>query len=552
MFSLRSFPNVQIMLLITIGVLLSAGCASVPKPIPLISFKSTPTKIDVGETAILSWTVSNADSITISPFDGSLAASGVKSITPVITTTYQLTAYYGDKSISHNVEVVVNKPQPKMEDMPPPQPIAETPNTTKSDYLKGTINYENVANKNSLRVIINSIDHSNYPKTVKLYCTVLDAFGNHVANLAPPFNYGKSAFWNSVVETHKNKTDNIETFTVEEVRKENAPAISSVLVADYSGSMRSDIGNLEQALKTSVTYIRPDKDLYSVVQFDHRAGQTIAPTNQISALSSLIPFDNLSGGTAFYQAAVLGISSLSGQNTQKVAILFTDGIDNASLIETANDVINLSRKENVRVFVIGYSLANRDILRAIALQTGGHAYFPTSSSDLPDIFAQIYQFLKVHYIITYTSDGDKSIKNVQLTVEPAPNTKVTDQATYYPVAEIIDEPRIYDVAWFKPNSTQIDEGSNQSVNLLIDMLKKMPDKKIEVYAHTDSRGSEQSNLQLSKKRVNAFVELLVKKGITRKQIIKYDGKGKKELIHKNDKDIPWMQQENRRCEVRFV
>ena len=146
-------------------------------------------------------------------------------------------------------------------------------------------------------------------------------------------------------------------------------------------------------------------------------------------------------------------------------------MDNASLLENSNDVISMSRKENVRVFVIGYSMANREILTSIALQTGGRAYFPNSATDLPAIFAEIYQFLNVHYIVTYTSDGDKNKKNVRLTVSPSPNSNISSETTYYPQSELINEAKILDIAWFKPNSSQIDESSNQNVQKLIEYLQ---------------------------------------------------------------------------------
>ncbi|MCJ7743087.1 MAG: FHA domain-containing protein, partial [Dehalococcoidales bacterium] len=48
--------------------------------------------IETGETAVLTWTTTNAVSVTISPGIGTVAASGSTTVTPTATTTYTLVA----------------------------------------------------------------------------------------------------------------------------------------------------------------------------------------------------------------------------------------------------------------------------------------------------------------------------------------------------------------------------------------------------------------------------------------------------------------------------
>lgn len=56
------------------------------------SFNANKSSIDKGETAILTWTTTNANSVTISPEVGSVATSGSTTVTPAATTTYTLVA----------------------------------------------------------------------------------------------------------------------------------------------------------------------------------------------------------------------------------------------------------------------------------------------------------------------------------------------------------------------------------------------------------------------------------------------------------------------------
>ncbi len=72
-----------------------------PRPIyqPVInSFTSNASSIDVGQTVTLTWSTSNASSVTISPGIGTVGASGSTTVTPGATTTYTLSATGGSGS----------------------------------------------------------------------------------------------------------------------------------------------------------------------------------------------------------------------------------------------------------------------------------------------------------------------------------------------------------------------------------------------------------------------------------------------------------------------
>jgi hypothetical protein len=69
------------------------GLITEPAPSPVInSFNANKSAIDAGETAMLTWTTTNAISATISPGVGTVATSGSTTVTPAATTTYTLTA----------------------------------------------------------------------------------------------------------------------------------------------------------------------------------------------------------------------------------------------------------------------------------------------------------------------------------------------------------------------------------------------------------------------------------------------------------------------------
>ncbi|MBN2463722.1 MAG: FHA domain-containing protein [Dehalococcoidia bacterium] len=71
------------------------------------SFTANPSYIQPGQTIVLTWTVSNATSVTLSPSIGSIASSGSYNVTPGYTTTYTLSATNSAGSVSASTTVTV-------------------------------------------------------------------------------------------------------------------------------------------------------------------------------------------------------------------------------------------------------------------------------------------------------------------------------------------------------------------------------------------------------------------------------------------------------------
>jgi hypothetical protein len=71
------------------------------------SFAANPSYIQPGQTATLAWTVSNADTVTISPSVGPLANTGTFVVMPDSTTTYTLVAVSNGGTVSASTTVTV-------------------------------------------------------------------------------------------------------------------------------------------------------------------------------------------------------------------------------------------------------------------------------------------------------------------------------------------------------------------------------------------------------------------------------------------------------------
>jgi outer membrane protein OmpA-like peptidoglycan-associated protein len=103
------------------------------------------------------------------------------------------------------------------------------------------------------------------------------------------------------------------------------------------------------------------------------------------------------------------------------------------------------------------------------------------------------------------------------------------------------------------NKSAIRSGEARELDALVKLMQQFPSMEIELTAHTDSRGSEEYNLDLSKKRAESAKDYLVGKGISPKRITAV-GMGEAKLRNNCLDDTPCTEEEhqyNRRTEVRI-
>ena len=111
-------------------VALTAGCHHKPPPLPppppvqapaparpTVTLQASPSSINKGESATLSWNSTDATELNIAPEVGAVTAQGSTKVTPSDSTTYTITATGPGGSASATATVTVNAPPPP----PPPK-----------------------------------------------------------------------------------------------------------------------------------------------------------------------------------------------------------------------------------------------------------------------------------------------------------------------------------------------------------------------------------------------------------------------------------------------
>lgn len=95
------------------------------------------------------------------------------------------------------------------------------------------------------------------------------------------------------------------------------------------------------------------------------------------------------------------------------------------------------------------------------------------------------------------------------------------------------------------DSANLTATAKTNLDKLAQVLVSNPDTNINIYGHTDSKGSDTYNLSLSEKRANAVKSYLTSKGVASSRIFAM-GRGEAEPVASNDTDAG--RAENRRVE----
>jgi outer membrane protein OmpA-like peptidoglycan-associated protein len=108
--------------------------------------------------------------------------------------------------------------------------------------------------------------------------------------------------------------------------------------------------------------------------------------------------------------------------------------------------------------------------------------------------------------------------------------------------------------YYNYDRAEVREESSPELKKLLKTLRENPDFQVEIASHTDARGSDDYNLQLSQRRADAVVEWLAQNGITRERLVPH-GYGETKPVNDCANGAPCSEAEhqlNRRTEFRVI
>ena len=117
-----------------------------------------------------------------------------------------------------------------------------------------------------------------------------------------------------------------------------------------------------------------------------------------------------SGRTALFDSISQLALSLGTHPGKKVIVVFTDGGDNASILNR-QAAVGRSRKAGIPIFAVAEGDAAHDnaasgLLRDLAEATGGHMYKAPKSNEIDGVFASISDDLQNGYLLAFQAPSE--------------------------------------------------------------------------------------------------------------------------------------------------
>jgi Ca-activated chloride channel family protein len=233
--------------------------------------------------------------------------------------------------------------------------------------------------------------------------------------------------------------------------KTNLPIALSLLI-DSSASMEQRMETAQEAAIGFARKIRP-QDMAQVVDFDSRVEIRQGFTNKIEDLESAIRHTASGGSTALHNAVYISLKELAkvkAKNPDEIRrqaiVILSDGEDTSSLV-SFEEVLELAKRSETAIYTIGLQPRETSalrgfreaefVLRQLAQETGGRAFFAQRVEELKDVYGQIADELSSQYTMGYASKNprrDGAFRRVVVQVARPNVTPRTKRGYYGPVA----------------------------------------------------------------------------------------------------------------------
>jgi VWFA-related protein len=202
-------------------------------------------------------------------------------------------------------------------------------------------------------------------------------------------------------------------------RRQQPIALS--LLLDSSASMEDKLPMLQAAAVSFVKRLKSN-DMAQIIDFDSRVEIRQPFTGNQPELEQAIGRTAAGGSTSLHNALYIALKELrkiravSEEDVRRQAlIVFSDGEDTSSLI-SFDEVLDLAKRSETAVYTIALRGADTQskgfreaefVMRQLAQETGGRAFFPLRAEDLTAVYGQIADELASQYTLGYTPKNGK-------------------------------------------------------------------------------------------------------------------------------------------------
>ncbi len=506
-----------------------------------------------GSRALVTWRFDSYDYVKVMGDTTHYPKAYQVYVAPQQTTTYIIRAYRQGDSTEKQWTIRVIEPNIPNEAKRGPEAtvysVAPRASTEHSSYYIG---YQQQGSDSALqRVRVVYIDHSDSNnKTLNLHTVLLDANGNQLSSLP------------------------IESLTVGLVSKCNDREQKFQPLVGESKWLRSDLRCMmtvcmdrssyaektDAAVQKAVSdfpFYMGGSDKLSIVCFNQESSTlcqhlTKDKLNNVAELFS----GDAKGLSAMFKSVYSALGKFDRRDRQQnVLVLVCNGGDNASLVYTADDVIQRALQKRCIIFTIGIGdMVDSYPLRYLASQTGGRYYSLSSDNtlQLTGVLREINYATHGSYLlqVPLLSRALQSCDSASLRLSIKAANEVFNESfdVFGPSSNA--QPSFQALSLFEYNQSTVSAEYNPLLKSLAQVLKDNPKKTIELCGNASNEGSDDAMRDLALQRVRNVRKALSELGVNPTQV-----RGKamgdiRPLFYFQTED--WKLKFNRRVEVRWI
>lgn len=247
---------------------------------------------------------------------------------------------------------------------------------------------------------------------------------------------GKARFVGDLIKENFEVREDNQRQEILSFSREDLP-VATAIVVDNSLSMLNKRDEVVAAAKAFVRASNPKDDIF-VLHFNERLSYGLPPdipfTSDHNLLDAALNRMYLDGRTALYDAIYEALEHLKQSKlTKKALMVISDGGDNMSRRKDS-DVIREADLSGALFYAIGiYDPMDGDadpgILRKLAQNTGGEAYFPKGLDEVPGLCEKTARDLRSQYMISYSPPEQSTrageYRRIQVRVKDPQGRKLT-------------------------------------------------------------------------------------------------------------------------------
>ena len=197
---------------------------------------------------------------------------------------------------------------------------------------------------------------------------------------------------------------------VDAVRSEALPTTFALLI-DSSQSMARNMDFVRHSVLKLPGLLRPE-DMAIVAPFSNTITTITGPTRDAATLADAVTAIKPGGGTAILESLAAVAARFGDAPNRRAVVLVTDAYDENSKL-SIDEVVAALKSAKVIVYTIavggvsGVSVKGEQMLRFIADQTGGRAFFPWNAKEMAAASATIAEDAQHRYVVTYTPSNQR-------------------------------------------------------------------------------------------------------------------------------------------------